>query len=63
LAIPEFQPFMLPLLRSAGDGKERSLVEARDFLAAEFKLADQELAEMPPTGYQARESGSEYERH
>jgi restriction endonuclease Mrr len=34
VAIPDFQTFMRPLLELASDGKERSLQEARENLAA-----------------------------
>ena len=34
MPIPNFQSLMLPLLELAADGRERSLSEARDALAA-----------------------------
>ena len=40
MGVPDFQSLMLPLLRIAADGREHSLAEARDVLAAEFKLSD-----------------------
>ncbi len=39
MPIPDFQSFMLPVLTLASDGKEHSLQEARDVLAAEFNLS------------------------
>lgn len=54
MAIPDFQTFMLPLLRFASDGKEHSNREARDALAAEFHLTDQERTELLPSGRQSR---------
>jgi len=45
---------MLPLLRMAADGREHSLAEARDVLAADFKLSDAELQELLPSGRQPK---------
>ncbi len=45
MAVPDFQALMLPLLQVAADGKEHSLAEARDKLAAKFKLTADDLAE------------------
>src|SRR5262249_26691976 len=45
---------MLPLLRMAADGREHSLAEARDLLAAEFKLSDLEIQELLPSGRQPK---------
>jgi restriction system protein len=50
--VPDYQTFMLPLLRLAGDGKERSVAETRDALAAEFQLAESDLQQMLPSGQQ-----------
>ena len=41
-------PLMLPLLRMAADAQEHSLTEAREALAADFKLSDAELQERGP---------------
>lgn len=41
---------MLPLLQVAADGIEHSLAEARDKLAAQFKLTNEDLAELLPSG-------------
>jgi restriction system protein len=45
---------MLPLLRVAADGKEHSLAEARDLLAAEFKLSAADREALLPSGRQSR---------
>ncbi len=45
---------MLPLLRVAADGRERSLAEARELLAAEFKLTAEDQEELVPSGRQSR---------
>ncbi len=52
--IPDFQSLMLPLMRLASDGKEHSNREARDALAAQFHLTDQDRAELLPSGRQSR---------
>lgn len=54
MAVPDFQSFMLPMLRLAGDGKVHSLAEARSRLAAEFKLTAAEEEELLPSGRQTR---------
>jgi restriction system protein len=40
--IPHFERLMLPVLRLAGDGREHSLEEAHDHLAASFRLTSAE---------------------
>lgn len=54
MGVPDFQSLMLPLLRIAADGKEHSLAEARDLLAAEFKLSSADREELLPSGRQSR---------
>lgn len=54
MAVPDFQSLMLPLLRIAADGREHSLAEARDVMAADLKLSPAELEEMLPSGRQAK---------
>lgn len=54
MAVPDFQSLMLPLLRFAGDGKEHSLSEARNKIAAEFQLTPAEQEEIVPSGRQTR---------
>lgn len=54
MGVPDFQSLMLPLLRIAADGREHSLVEARDRLAAEFKLSDADREEPLPSGRQPK---------
>ncbi|HTN64780.1 MAG TPA: restriction endonuclease [Burkholderiaceae bacterium] len=53
MAIPDYQTCMLPFLRFLGDGKEHSLREAEDALAASFNLSASERAELLPSGQQA----------
>jgi restriction system protein len=54
MAVPDFQSLMMPLLRTAADGRERSLAEARDALSDEFKLSDADRGELLPSGRQSK---------
>mgnify|MGYP002779769843 CR=1 FL=1 len=54
MSIPDFQSFMLPLLRFAADGKLHSLGEAREALATEMALSLEDRNEMLPSGRQRR---------
>ncbi len=53
MAIPDYQSCMLPLLKFSSDKKEHSLREAVDRIADEFKLTEEELKELLPSGQQA----------
>ena len=53
MAIPGYQTFMLPVLQLGADGEEHSLAEARETLAAQFKLTEEELHQQVPSGYQS----------
>jgi len=50
--IPDFQKFMLPLLRLAGDKKEHRLQDAVEQLANEFGLTEEERKELLQSGTQ-----------
>lgn len=52
MAIPDYQSIMLPLLQFLSDKEEHSKQEAVDNLAKYFKLSDQELKELLPSGQQ-----------
>jgi restriction system protein len=52
MPIPDFQSIMLPLLRLAGDGKAWLVQDARDRLADEFRLTDDEREQLLPSGTQ-----------
>ena len=54
MAIPDFQSFMLPLLKFASDGKEHSLSEASEALSHHFSITESERREMLPSGRQTR---------
>ena len=53
MPIPDYQTCMLPLLKFLSDKQEHSLRETVDQLAKQFKLSDQEMKEMLPSGQQA----------
>ncbi|MBM3132094.1 MAG: restriction endonuclease, partial [Chloroflexi bacterium] len=53
MTIPDYQTIMLPLLKFARDGKERSKRQAVDALADEFHLTEAERRELLPSGQQA----------
>ncbi|MDY0222832.1 MAG: restriction endonuclease [Desulfobacterium sp.] len=50
--IPKYEEIMLPFLKYLSDEKEHSLSETHDALAKEFKLTDDELRELLPSGQQ-----------
>ncbi len=52
MPIPDFQTVMLPLLRFAADGGQRSVSDARDHLAVHFSLSDEEREQRLPSGRQ-----------
>lgn len=54
MSVPDFQTFMLPLLRFASDGKEHSIAESREFLATELELTQADQEEPVPSGRQTR---------
>lgn len=54
MTVPEYQTFMLPLLRLASDQQDHTLSEAYDRLAKEFNISDAERSELLPSGKQSR---------
>ncbi len=52
MAVPSFENFMLPMLKLASDGQEHSLAEAREILAKEFDLTEEDREELLPSGLQ-----------
>ena len=54
MSIPDFQSYMLPVLKFAIDGTVHTLAEAREVLAQTFKLSDEERNELLPSGRQRR---------
>lgn len=50
--IPKYEEIMLPFLKCLADGQEHGLSETHDTLAERFKLTDEELRELLPSGQQ-----------
>jgi len=50
--IPKYEEIMLPFLKYLSDEQEHSLSETHDALAKQFKLTDEELKELLPSGQQ-----------
>jgi len=51
MSIPDFQTVMLPLLKHLSDGKEHSNQETLKSLAEHFRLSEEELAQLLPSGF------------
>lgn len=54
MPVPDYQAFMLPLLKFHADGKIHPLNEAFTSLAKEFSLSESELEELLPSGRQTK---------
>jgi len=54
MAVPDYQSFMLPLLKIASDGNEHTINEATEILAQQFNLSDQDRKELLPSGKQRK---------
>jgi restriction system protein len=54
MSVPDFQSMMFPLLEIFSDQKEHSIQETAEFLAKKYKLTDEELNELLPSGKQTR---------
>ena len=54
MAVPDFQSFMLPLLKAVSDGKEYNLSEVVDKLAEQFQLSNEDKKELLPSGRKTR---------
>ena len=54
MAVPEFQTFMLPLLRLAADDQEHTVPEAKQRLADEMGLGEEDRTELVPSGRKTR---------
>ncbi len=53
MPIPDYQAFMLPMLRFLSDGRERTIREVAAGLADHFSLTEQEREERLPSGKQS----------
>lgn len=54
MAVPGYQEFMLPLLVIAADGKEHTMAEAMETLAAQMAISEEDQALLLPSGLQTR---------
>jgi len=54
MSVPDFQSFMLPLLKFSADGNDHDHREAAEALALHFKVSDADRREMLPSGRQTR---------
>jgi restriction system protein len=52
MAIPDYQTFMLPLLKYAADNQEHSINDAIDFLCKELNITEEERRQLLPSGTQ-----------
>lgn len=50
MPIPDYQTLMLPLLTVLRDGREHGVRDARDLIARQFALSDEELRQTVPSG-------------
>ena len=49
MEVPDFQSFMLPLLKFAADGMEHNQRDAKDALARHFSITESDRREMLPS--------------
>jgi len=54
MAMPDFQSFFKPLLEIAADRKEHSMKEARELIARNMNLSEEDLKELLPSGTQTK---------
>jgi len=54
MTVPDFQSFMLPLLKFTADKEEHKQIDAADALARHFSIAESDRKEMLPSGRQTR---------
>jgi restriction system protein len=54
MAVPDFQSFFKPLLDIAADGKEHSIKEARELIAKNINISEEDLKETLPSGTQTK---------
>ena len=53
MAIPDYQQFMLPLLKLTGDGEVHRISAIQDSIVQQFNLNEEELQAMLPSGQQS----------
>lgn len=54
MAVPPFQDFMLPFLQHIADGQEHKITEMFEHLAVLFKMSEEDLKELLPSGRETR---------
>jgi restriction system protein len=54
MSVPDFQSFMLPLLRFTADREEHKQSDATDALSHHFNVTESDRKEMLPSGRQTR---------
>lgn len=52
MSVPEFQNFMLPILRIFQDKKEHNIKKCKEEVIKYFKLSDTDIRELVPSGKQ-----------
>jgi restriction system protein len=52
MPIPDFQSFLVPVLRNMADGNDHSMAELRERIATDLKLSPEELTQKLPSGVQ-----------
>ena len=53
MPVPDFQSLMLPVLKALSDGRETSIAEVREHVAAAGGLTQEDLGELLPSGRQS----------
>jgi restriction system protein len=53
VTIPDYQQFMLPLLKLTGDGEVHRIAAIQDSIVQQFGLTEEELQAMLPSGQQS----------
>lgn len=54
MAVPDFQSFMLPVLKLAADGKEHPLSDFRARISSMMAISEADMKEMLPSGLKTR---------
>jgi restriction system protein len=54
MPVPDFQSFMLPMLKIAADGSEHPMADLRERLSREMDLSPEDLQERLPSGMQTK---------
>lgn len=52
MAVPDYQELMLPMMRTVADGTDHKVVALVEALSDEYKLTDDERAQLLPSGHQ-----------